>query len=112
MVAGSRKKALSVTPKPRMSSVRKRVVAFLSMTVLESIGVSVTSTVTYSVGGWGVEQLGGALLELASTCSKLMEEYISMVFSLLQVALTVVGFPSSLHGMYGGQTPSDMVRYN
>ena len=54
MVAGSRKKALRVTPNPRKSSVRKRVVAFLSMTVLASIAVSLTSTVTYSVGGRGL----------------------------------------------------------
>ena len=52
MVAGSLKNMLSVVARPLKSSVRKRVVAFLSITDLESKAVSFTSTETYSVHVW------------------------------------------------------------
>ena len=72
---------------------KKRVVAFRSMTLVASIEVSFTSTVTYS------EKIQKYNLVCAIDTTE-------------ELILTVVGFGSSLQSLYDGCTAADMVRYN
>ena len=78
---------------------KKRVVAFRSMTLLASIEVSFTSTVTYSV----------KINKIPNIIKLCM---LTPLRSLTVTVLTVVRFVSSLQGLHGGDTVAGVVRYN